>query len=157
MRENQGRPHRAVPYEHNSNARAERAIRTIMAKTRSLLQYAGMKSSHWWAAARQAAYLNNVTPRQYHNELVWENPSQEEEGGYIEGSKWSSPYALTYGRHPDVSHVRIFGCFGYAVIQKEEREAKKLGKLANVSHRGIYCGYAEKAERMVPLLSNRNG
>ncbi len=77
-----------------------------------MIAHAGLPNCYWAEAVSTAAYIRNRIPTRALKEPM-------------------TPYEMWYGRKPDVSHLRVFGCISYAHIpdagrQKLDRKAKKL-------------------------------
>jgi hypothetical protein len=133
-----------VAYNSNSNSISERAWQTIMSTTRALLKDANFKENHWFVAAKHAAYIHNRVPRKYDERIVWEeNKDNPEDSGYVSGTIWDSPFCRVYGRKPDVTMLRKFGCNSYPMIAPEIRKKSTTkSKLMDVAVQGQYCGIA---------------
>lgn len=104
-----------VPYTPQQNGRAERLNRTLMEKTRAMLLEAKLAQELWGEAVVTANYVRNRSP--------------------VSG-KDRTPWELFFGRKPDASILRTFGCRAYVHIPKEKRT-----KLDNISDPGILVGY----------------
>ena len=96
-----------VPHSPEQNGVAERMNRTLVESARSMLSHAGLSKSFWAEAIATAAYIRNRMPT-----------------AAIREDK--TPYEKWYGRKPDVSNLRVFGCMAYAHIPESQR--KKLDK-----------------------------
>ena len=98
------------------NEKAERRIRTVFDRVRTVLSDASLYLSRgfWADAAVYTAYTLNRTPT--------------EEG--------KSPFELRYGRKPKVSHLRPFGnpCVVY-------RKRSVAGKIQDAGVKGTFLGY----------------
>ena len=119
---------KTAPYTPEQNGVAERYNRTLWEKARSMMQAAGVKKSLWAEAISTANYLTNISP--------------------ASGSSLT-PFERFYGRKPDVSHLRVFGCRAYAHIPKELRR-----KIDPVSEPGIFIGYAADSKAYRLLLDD---
>lgn len=53
--------------------------------------------------------------------------------------KNKTPYEIWYGRKPDISHIKAFGCLTYVLIRKPDRE----NKYGPTSDHGILVGHTE--------------
>lgn len=97
--ENQGiERHLTAPYTPQQNGVVERRNRTLIEMTRSLLKHMVLPNWMWGEAVRHATYLiNRVSTRALDNQV---------------------PYEVLKGRKPNIEHLRIFGCVGYAKIDK---------------------------------------
>ena len=101
-----------VPHSPQQNGVAERMNRTLMESTRSMLAHSGLPDCYWAEAVATAAYLRNRTPTTAFTEK-------------------KTPYERWYGRKPNLSHLKVFGCIAYAHVPdlkrtKLDRKAEKL-------------------------------
>jgi len=87
----------------NHNPLAEAAFWKIKAMVRAMLADSGMPRSHWAAAALQAVYTINRTPKRR------------------QGKVGMSPYEMLHGRKPDLTKIKLFGCRASALIPKLDR------------------------------------
>ena len=110
-----------VPYAHQANGTAERAIRTIVTIGRSLLHHAKLDKCFWAEAAMTAIYIKNRLP----------SPKIDHK----------TPYEIVYKSKPSVKHMRVFGCQAYILTPKEKR--LKWDPKARV---GIFMGYEEASK-----------
>ena len=109
----------SAPYSPSQNGVAERINRTLMESARAMMTQAGLPNHYWAEAVSTAAYLRNrVSTR-----------SLKEK---------QTPYEKWYGRKPDVSHLRVFGCMAYAYIL----DANRNGKLSKKAERLPFIGYS---------------
>ncbi|KAG2860312.1 hypothetical protein PC114_g28325 [Phytophthora cactorum] len=90
-----------VPYAHQTNGTAERAIRTIVTIGRSMLHHAKLDKCFWAEAAVTAIYVKNRLP----------SPKIEHK----------TPFEIVYKSKPSVKHMRVFGCRTYILTPKEKR------------------------------------
>lgn len=109
-----------VPHTPQMNARAERMMQTLKNNARAMLYGAGLPIKFWPFAISAAAYLRNRLP---HESLP----------------EHASPYEMCFRRRPDVSHLRVFGCLAYPMLQPDQRES---GPWATRSAAGIFLGYS---------------
>ncbi|OWZ17079.1 LOW QUALITY PROTEIN: Rve-domain-containing hypothetical protein [Phytophthora megakarya] len=121
-----------VPYSLQQNNVSKHMNRTIMVKTRSMLQYKGV-SAMWWAeAVKTTMYLINQSTN----------------------SKRSTtpPYDLSFKTKPRLNHLRVFGPIGYAHVDKSKRT-----KLEAKMFKCMFLGYTEdsKGYRVYDLESNK--
>uniref|UniRef100_A0AAV1TJN9 Integrase catalytic domain-containing protein n=1 Tax=Peronospora matthiolae TaxID=2874970 RepID=A0AAV1TJN9_9STRA len=77
-----------VPYAHQTNGTAERAIRTIVTIGRSLLHHAKLEKCFWAEAAMTAIYIKNRLP----------SPKIDHK----------TPFEIVYKSKPSVKHMRVF-------------------------------------------------
>ena len=89
-----------------------------MEATRAMLHDQDLPMHLWEEASRIAVHVQNHTPHR-----VLKNNTPEE---------------VFFGKKPEVSNLRIFGCLMYIHIPKEKRT--KLGK------KGIFVGYSESSK-----------
>jgi hypothetical protein len=115
------------PFDHNENP-TERYIEILTSMTRSLLAISGLDSNEYWEhALTHATCIQNRTA----------------------SAGRTTPYESTYGRKPDVTHLRTFGCEALAYIEKDKRH-----KLQSKVQRCIYLGMSLKhSDDTVKLLS----
>ena len=121
-----------VPRTPQQNGIAERMNRTLFETARSMLCHAKMPLRFWADAVNTAAYLRNRSPTTALN-------------GH-------TPYEIWFGKKPNVSHLRVFGCNGYVHIPKENRK-----KLDAKSKECILLGYADRCHgyRMYDPISRK--
>lgn len=117
-----------VPYNPQQNGVAERKNRTILEVVRAMLHDQKLSKFMWGDAANIAVYVQNRTPHQ-----VLDNKTCKE---------------VFNGKRPEVSHLRIFGCFVYFYVPKE-----KMNKLERLSKKYMFVGYCgnSKAYRIYVL------
>ncbi|KAG2962656.1 hypothetical protein PC120_g27644 [Phytophthora cactorum] len=117
-----------VPYAHQTNGTAERAIRTIVTIGRSMLHHAKLDKCFWAEAAMTAIYVKNRLP----------SPKIEHK----------TPFEIVYKSKPSVKHMRVFGCRTYILTPKEKRF-----KWDPKARAGIFLGYEEvsKAYRLYDI------
>lgn len=90
-----------VPYAHQTNGKAERAIRTIVTIVRSMLYHANLDKCFWSKAAMMTIYVTNRLP----SPKIVHKTSCE----------------IVYNSKPSVKHMRVFGCRTYTLTPKEKR------------------------------------
>ena len=100
------------------NGVSERMNRTLVESARSMIAHAGLSNIFWAEAISTAAYVRNCLPTM----VLKEN---------------ETPYERWYGKKPDVSHLRIFGCMAYAHVPDGERR-----KLDKKSKKMRFVGYS---------------
>ncbi|KAG2878814.1 hypothetical protein PC115_g22966 [Phytophthora cactorum] len=117
-----------VPYAHQTNGTAERAIRTIVTIGRSMLHHAKLDKCFWAEAAMTAIYVKNRLP----------SPKIEHK----------TPFEIVYKSKPSVKHMRVFGCRTYILTPKEKRL-----KWDPKARAGLFLGYEEvsKAYRLYDI------
>ena len=112
-----------APYSPAQNGVSERANRTLMESARAMMAQAGLPEKYWAEAVSTAAYLKNRTPTRSVAEK-------------------KTPYEKWYGRKPNVSHLRVFGCMAYAYIPDAIRD----GKLSKKAQKLRFIGYSNQAK-----------
>lgn len=123
----QGIEHQTTaPYTPQQNGRAERLNRTLMERTRAMLQDAHLPPHLWAEAVTTANYVRNRSPT---------------------SGKDLTPCELFWGKRPNVSHLRVFGCPAYVLVPHELRT-----KLDPVSIKGTFVGYTPSSKAYRILL-----
>uniref|UniRef100_A0AAV1UAU9 Integrase catalytic domain-containing protein n=1 Tax=Peronospora matthiolae TaxID=2874970 RepID=A0AAV1UAU9_9STRA len=114
-----------VPYAHQTNGTAERAIRTIVKIGRSMLHYAKLEKCFWAEAAMTATSVKNrlPSPKVMHK----------------------TPFEIVHNSKPSVKHMRVFGCQVYILTPK----VKRL-KWDPKARTGIFLGYEEASKAYRP-------
>uniref|UniRef100_A0AAV1TKR7 Integrase catalytic domain-containing protein n=1 Tax=Peronospora matthiolae TaxID=2874970 RepID=A0AAV1TKR7_9STRA len=110
-----------VPYAHQTNGRAESAIRTIVTIGRSMLHHAKLEKFFWAEAAMTAIYVKNCLP----------SPKVMHK----------TPFEIVHNSKPSVKHMRVFGCQVYILTPKEKRL-----KWDPKARTGIFLGYEEASK-----------
>ena len=98
-----------VPYRPQQNGVVERLNRTIMEGARSMLYQAKLPLEFWAEACSTAVYLHNRSP--------------------TAALKGETPFQRLFGRRPDISNLRVFGCVSYVHVPVSQ------------AHRAIFVGY----------------
>uniref|UniRef100_A0AAV1TK72 Integrase catalytic domain-containing protein n=1 Tax=Peronospora matthiolae TaxID=2874970 RepID=A0AAV1TK72_9STRA len=121
-----------VPYAHQTNGTAERAIRTIVTIGRSMLHYAKLDICFWAEAAMKAIYIKNRLP----------SPKCQDQ----------TPFEIVNGFRPSVKHMRVFGCRTFVLTPKEKRS-----KWDPKAREGLFMGYEEvsKAYRVYDIEADQ--
>ena len=104
-----------APYTHEQNGKAEREIRTLTSLCRSMLEAKSLPKSLWAEAIMTAAYVMNRV---------------QNKGDSV------TPHELWFGKKPDLSHLRTFGCAAYGLVPDEKRQ-----KLDATSEALVFVGY----------------
>jgi transposase InsO family protein len=107
---------RSAAYTPEQNGVAERYNRTLVEKTRCLLDEHKSPTFLWGDAIKTASHIRNLLPKT----------------GQV-----LSPYELMFDVKPSADHLRIFGCTAHVYIPPHQRE-----KLEPSSSIGIFVGYA---------------
>uniref|UniRef100_A0AAV1VDJ4 Integrase catalytic domain-containing protein n=1 Tax=Peronospora matthiolae TaxID=2874970 RepID=A0AAV1VDJ4_9STRA len=110
-----------VPYAHQTNGTAERAIRTIVTIGRSLLHHAKLEKCFWAEAAMTAIYIKNRLP----------SPKIDHK----------TPFEIVYKSKPSVKHMRVFGCQAFILTPREKRL-----KWDPKAREGMFMGYEEESK-----------
>lgn len=108
-------------YTPQQNGVIERKTRTIVEAARSMLNQKSLPKKFWAEAVGVAVYLLNRFPTQALGDLT--------------------PYEAWHGRKPNVSHLKTFGCIGYAFVPAELRR-----KLDEKSQKCIFVGYSKETK-----------
>ena len=114
-----------VPYCPQQNGVAERLNRAILEAARSILYQAKLSLNFWAEACSIAVYLHNRST--------------------TTALKDGTPFESLFGRRPDISNLRVFGCVSYVRIPESQR--RKLDAKAHkqslldvlLVSRGISC------------------
>lgn len=107
---------KTVPYNSESNGKAERANRVLLDRARIILYESGLSLSFWAEAIAYATRISNVTPR---------------------SGKPKIPYEIWSGKKPNLNYLKKFGCVVYFHVPKVLRR-----KFDIPGKRGILLGYA---------------
>ena len=118
-----------IPYTPQQNGVAERTWRTLFEMTRSMLKESNLGDEWWGRAMKTAAYIKNRCLTSGTDEM-------------------KTPYELCYGKKPDLSEMRIFGCQVYA----HEPPVGKYYKLDNRAKPGLFMGYSENVKGTLVYL-----
>uniref|UniRef100_A0AAV1TFY3 Integrase catalytic domain-containing protein n=2 Tax=Peronospora matthiolae TaxID=2874970 RepID=A0AAV1TFY3_9STRA len=110
-----------VPYAHQTNGTAERAMRTIVTIGRILLHHAKLEKCFWAEAAMKAIYIENRLP----------SPKIDHK----------TPFEIVYKSKPSVKHMRVFGCRAFILTPREKRL-----KWDPKAREGIFMGYEEASK-----------
>ena len=106
------------PYMPEQNGVAERLNRTLIESVRSMLIHAKLPLKFWAEAVAASVYTHNRSP--------------------TSAIKNGTPYELWFGKRPDISNLRVFGCICYFHVPKELRQ-----KLDSKSQKAIFVGYPD--------------
>jgi hypothetical protein len=116
-------PELTATYTPQQNGVAERANRTIMDLTRTLLSDSQLPNTFWADAAKTAVYARNRVPT---SSL----------------GLTRTPYEAWTGQKPMVSHMRRFGCLAW-----EATTTRGRNKLDPRSHPCTFIGYSETSNQ----------
>lgn len=120
------------PYTPQQNGVVERRNRTMMEMARSIMKHMSVPSYLWVEAIRHTTYLlNRVATR---------------------AVKDKTPYELFHQKKPNLGHLKVFGCIGYA-----KTDSKMLKKLDDRSRMLVHLGTepGSKAYRLVDPKSKQ--
>ena len=92
----------SAPYSPQQNGVAERMNRTLVESVRSMIFGARISKVYWGEAVTTAAYVHNRV---------------------VTSSAGNTPFEWWYKKKPDVSHFKVFGCMGYALVPDHEHES----------------------------------
>lgn len=106
-----------TPYSPQQNGRAERAIQALKTSARAMLAAAGLPITFWPYAISHAAWISNIVG---HSSL-----------------NFVSPFEVWTGHQPDLSHLRVFGCVAYPMLQVPAREPGAFTQRAVI---GVHLG-----------------
>jgi transposase InsO family protein len=119
-------------YAPQQNGVAERTNRTLIEMVRSMLRYSGLAKEYWGEAANTAAYTINRL-------------STDVLGG-------DTPYHAFWGKHADLSHLKVFGCRAYVHVHDQQRR-----KLDDKAWEGILVGYHERNRTIYRVYDEKMG
>jgi len=108
---------RSAPYTPQSNGKIERHVRTIKDYARSMLNRFQSPQFLWAKAVSATVY-------------VWNRMLNKNSGS-------ETPFEHFFKRKPNLGHLRLFGCTGYAHINEQFRNT-----LDAKSHKCILVGYS---------------
>lgn len=124
--------HLTAPYSPQQNGVVERRNRTILEMTRSILKHMRVPNNMWGEAVRHATYLINRSATRTLPVMT--------------------PYEAYKGSKPNIGHLRVFGCIGYARVESPHR--KKLDDRSRpLVHLGTEPG--RKAYRLLDPISKK--
>ena len=107
--------HLTAPYTPQQNGVVETRNRTLMEMARSIMKHMHVPNYLWGEAVRHSAYLlNRIATR---------------------AVKDRTPYEVFRDKKPNIDHLRIFGCIGYAKV-----ETPNLKKLDDRSRMLVHLG-----------------
>ena len=111
-----------VPYNPEQNGVSERLNHTLMEAARSMISHAGLPSNYWGEVVATAVYVRNHAATTATN---------------------TTPYERWYGKKPDLTNLRVFGCISYAYVPSAIRQKldKKAEKMRFVRYSGQPRGY----------------
>ena len=131
LRDNRIKLETTLPYNPEMNGVSERLNRTLMDRARTLIAHADLPKRYWAEAVQTALFITNRLPRKL-----------------LSGN---TPFQAWYGRKPDMSGMRVFGCMAYVHVPAEKR-----CKLDNKAVQARFVGYS-RGSRGYKLLDEENG
>jgi len=126
------------PYTQHKNGVAERMIRTLNTKARSMMRDGNVPIRFWPEAIRTACYLHRRSP----TSSLSEN---------------RSPHEALFGTVPQIKHLRRFGCKVYKHVPPAQRPEKKFGSRSNICMMLGYVHDTTKIWRIWDFKSGRSG
>ncbi|CAO1615843.1 unnamed protein product [Parajaminaea phylloscopi] len=108
-----------TPYTPQHNSRVERMMRTLKEPAAAMMAAARLPKHFWPFAVLTVAYIRNHVGHSSLNNI--------------------SPFERLRKKRPDLSHLRVFGCVAYPLLQKGQRPA---GAFAEKSKPGVFVGYS---------------
>ena len=93
--------------------------RTAEARVTYIRVFLRLLSLLWPEIMLAVIYLQNRTP--------------------IKSKKWKTPYELAFGKPPNISHLKIYGCRAYA-LRYGIPKTNKLKPRAKLGHLGVLPG-----------------
>ena len=120
------------PYTPEQNGVSERYNRTIMEATRTMLLHARLPLFFWAEAVNSAVYVRNCSP--------------------TTSLPGKTTYECWFGKKPDLSNLRVFGCVSYVHIPSQLRK-----KLDQKSEKSIFIEYPDgtKGYKLYSLKSKK--
>lgn len=109
-----------APYSPLQNGIAERKNRTIVEMGRSMMKARGVPKQFWGEAVATTVYLLNISP--------------------TKAVLNQTPFEAWKGYKPKVSHLRIFGCVSYALVNSYRL------KLDEKSQKCTFLGYSTQSK-----------
>lgn len=111
---------KSAPYAQDQDGVAERSIRTILKRARTMLIHANLPHRLWPEAISAACYITNRLPTKA-----------------LDGM---TPYKAWHGHKPDLSNLRVYGCDAYVM----DYNSKAKGKMYPRSWLETLVGYEAK-------------
>ncbi len=108
--------------QHQQNGLAERRIRTLNDKQRTMLHAGNFPLTLWAEAITTANDILNISPAKRNRNR-------------------KSPYYMKNGHSPLISHLRTFGCVAWAYVDIENRT-----KLSKRAVKCIFVGYLKESK-----------
>ena len=121
----------AAPYTQNQNGVSERKIRTVVERARTMLLEARLHERFWADAVATAVYILNRSPTKV-----------------LAGK---TPFKAWFGRRPNLSHLRRFGCDAYLHVPDAQRT-----KLKPKARLCMFLGYVPNTAKQWRLWDGRH-
>ncbi|KAI1000596.1 hypothetical protein K3495_g7597 [Podosphaera aphanis] len=123
----------SAPYCQHQNGVSKRLNRTLVTMARYMIKHAGLPLRFWDAAITTACYIKNRIPLKEDN---------------------LTPYEKFSGIEPVLSHLKVWGCICYALINREDPHRYKLSP---TSMEGIFVGYYESSTQYQVYVPSKPG
>ena len=104
----------SAPRTPQQNGVAERMMQTLGGGARAMLHHSGMSDGFWAEAMGVAAHVLNRAPRK--------------------GLNWRTPHELLFGRVPEVTYLRVFGCRAWVFNEKGKKWDPKAKSMILVGY-----------------------
>jgi transposase InsO family protein len=121
--------HHSAADSPQQNGVAERANRTIMETARSMQTAAGLSKQFWGVTVQTAVHLRNRSP----SKLL----------------EKKTPFEAYFGKKPDLSYLRVFGCKAHALITNRHRD-----KLSPKTTSLTMVGYSDEVKQGLRLFNS---
>ena len=122
-----------APYTQHQNGVSERLNRSLITMVRCMLVHAHLPLRFWDAALQTACYLRNRLPN---------SPEK------------ITPFELMTGSPLCISHLKVWGCVCYSLI--DDKDPQRF-KLSATSHKGIFIGYCESSTQYRVYIPSKPG
>lgn len=111
----------SVPHTQAQNGHAERHANLLTTKGMALRHQSNLPHELWPEIYVAAGYLLNRTPRR--------------------NLQWKTPFEMLFGKKPDISHLRAYGCKAYS---KKNTLTTASMRLDDRAHIGYLIGYSSR-------------
>ncbi|KAI0994621.1 hypothetical protein K3495_g13560 [Podosphaera aphanis] len=123
----------SAPYTQHQNGVSERLNRTLITMSRCMLSHAHLPLRFWDAAVLTACYLRNRLP-------ILENNL--------------TPFEAMNDHPAKISHLKVWGCVCYVLIEKTDLQRYKLKQ---TSLKSIFVGYCESITQYQVYIPSKPG